>query len=115
MVNHGVLVDAGTDEEPPPVIAPFVLQVTAIDVDALCDVVVVTYGHVVEVIVVIFESGDKFRRHEPQLFEIVGHLRPAGHNEVVGTAIGIGGLPAAVIAFPFGVLGCCEDVEVAAA
>ena len=90
MVNHGVLVDAGTDEEPPPVIAPFVLQVTAIDVDALCDVVVVTYGHVVEVIVVIFESGDKFRRHEPQLFEIVGHLRPAGHNEVVGTAIGIG-------------------------
>ena len=50
-------VDAGADEESPSVVAPFVLQVAAVDVDTLGYVVVVAEGHIVKVVVVVFHPG----------------------------------------------------------
>ena len=104
-------VDAGADEESPSVVAPFVLQVAAVDVDTLGDVVVVAEGHIVKVVVVVFHPGYELSRHEPQAVEVMGPLCAGCHHEVVGAPVGVGVFFAAVVAFPFCVLGCGKDVK----
>ncbi len=64
-----MLVNAGAHEESPAVVAPFVLGISTVYVHPLRYIVVITHGHVVEVVVVVLKSCHKFRRHEPQALE----------------------------------------------
>lgn len=95
-MDKRVLVDACADQESPPVVAPLVLQVAAVDVDALCHVVVVAYGHIVEV--VVFQSGCEFGGHEQQPIKRMDVLS-AGHcHQIACASVGVGVFLAAVIA-----------------
>ena len=74
IADQGILIDAASDEKAPTVVTPFVLQITAVDVDALHHIVVIAQGDIMQIVMVVLHSGNEFGGHEPQTAERVGPL-----------------------------------------
>ena len=68
-MNERVTVYTCPYQEAPTRGAPFVLQISAINMYPLGDVVVIADRYVPKIVIVILEAGYKFRRHEEETGE----------------------------------------------
>ena len=103
--NKAVLVHANSGEEAPAGVLPLILEIGAENAYLLRGFVVIAKGDIVQVIIVIFQTGGQLRRHEQQTVKLVGILTAEDRGEVGGLSVRIRILPCSVITAPSDVLG----------
>ena len=110
-VNEIVLVQPSADENAPFPVLPLILGIQAPDSHYLVSHPVIAPHIVIEIVLIVFQTDGKVRRHEQASVELVNVLAACHPGEIIRLAICIRVLSGPVIAVPGNVLGRCEHVQ----
>ena len=105
MVQQVVLVQTAADEETPLVVFPFVLGEGTHDAHLLVRIPLVAPHVVLQIVLVVFQTGGQVGRHEEATVKMETVLCSGNPSQVGRRAVGIQVLSASVVAVPFDVLG----------
>ena len=72
-----VLVDTGAGQKAPSLVAPFVLQIAAVDANALLHVVVIAEGDIMQAVEGVLRARHELGKHEEEAVHRVVYWPPA--------------------------------------
>ncbi len=109
-----MFVNAGAGQKAPSLVAPFILQIGAVNAHTLFYIVVVAHSYVVQAVERVFDTGHQLGRHEQKAVHGVCPLAAGGDYHIGGASVCVGVHIRAIVALAVCVLGGGEHRQMVA-